>query len=589
MHFDDRLATVLRQPAAGGAIVRIQYRQLLDLLGTNPHDASSPQIDAAYARLAQLSARIPATERAAILREPWMRLRSPRLISVLAENDLPVAAAAIAQAQLSEEEWLDLTPALPIRARSLMRDRLDLGPEVEKVMIRLGIHNRGLPPAETAAGASTPDGTLILDETVLEAEFPGEAVSAQDPQVRTTPAESQGTDGIGALVRRIEEFRKARQLAGGAAPSGDSPRLPLDDQLSDASAGGLQSFDFATDNEGRITWSTPGVAPMLVGLRISADDAGGTFGASPAFAAGLRRRQPVRRERVSIVAAPAVSGEWVIDASPRFDQASGRFTGYIGRMRRPAVGTDSAAPAPVAPEADRMRQLLHELRTPVNAIQGFAEVIQQQLFGPTPHEYRALAAGIVGDAARILAGFEDLDRLAKLEAGAMQLEAGPCDLGPLLTQTVNRIQPFSAPRESGFAMRIEDEPLSVAMDSRDAERLVWRLLATLAASAAPGEILKLRARARDGMARISMQLPTTLMAQSDAEFFHASVPSTAPALSAGMFGGGFALRLSASEARSLGGGLERKEDRLRLFLPLAPAGLTTGTSIHSQSDEAKDG
>ena len=58
--------------------------------------------------------------------------------------------------------------------------------------------------------------------------------------------------------------------------------------------------------------------------------------------------------------------------------------------------------------------MLHELRTPVNAIQGFAEVIQQQLFGPTPHEYRALAAGIAGDAARILSAFEELDRLAGL-------------------------------------------------------------------------------------------------------------------------------------------------------------------------------
>lgn len=581
MHFDDRLATVLRQRATGGAIVRIQYRQLLDLLGTNPHDVNSPQIDAAYARLAQLAVKIPPEERAAIIDEPWMRLRSPRLIAALAQNDLPVAVAAVRKARLSEEEWLDLIPALPIRARSILRHRRDLGAEVEGLMARLGIRDQGLPPAESSSVIQPTDeaGPVEVPEAA------GEPVPEAEPQ----QDEIERTDGIGALVRRIEEFRKARQLIDGAITPGDSPRLPLEDNVQGAAANGLRSFDFATDGEGRITWSTPGLAPMLAGLRITADDAGGSFDASPGFTAGVRRRQPLRQERVSIVAAPAVSGEWVVDASPRFDRASGRFTGYIGRMRRPAASPAKAPPVPAASEADRMRQLLHELRTPVNAIQGFAEVIQQQLFGPTPHEYRALAAGIVGDAARILAGFEDLDRLARLEGGAMQLESGTCELGPLLAQTVSRIEPFSAPRKSGFAIRIEDEPLSVAIDMRDAERLVWRLLATLASSTAPGEVLKLRARARNGMARVSMQLPATLAALSDEELFSASVPATTQVLSAGMFGGGFALRLTASEARSLGGGLQRKEDRLRLFVPLAPeTGSTTGEAGNHPPSEAND-
>jgi hypothetical protein len=577
MHFDDRLATVLRQSAASGTIVRIQYRQLLDLLGTIPHDANGPSVDAAYDRLAQLSEKIPAEERAAILREPWMRLRSPRLIAVLSDNELPVADAAIAKAQLSEEEWLDLAPALPLKARGFLRNRHDLGPEVERLKERMGVLSRGLPPVD-----------LILQEPAEEDELlvPSPLAAPIHPPQFHAP-EPERVQGIGAIVRRIEEFRKARNLVDGAVPSIDSPRLPLDEPLSCTAASVVRSFDFSTDNEGRITWSTPSVAPMLVGLRITADDIGGTFGASPGFIAGLRRRQPLRQEHVSIVAAPAVSGEWLVDASPRFDRGSGRFTGYIGRMRRPAADTANLEPTQAASEADRMRQLLHELRTPVNAIQGFAEVIQQQLFGPTPHEYRALAASIVGDAARILAGFEDLDRLAKLEGRAMQLDAGAADLAQLLTEAVNRIEPFSAPRKSGFAMRIDDEPLAVAMDRRDAERLVWRLLATLASSAEPGEMLKLRARAVNGMARVSMQLPAALASRSDDELFSASVTTTAQPLSAGIFGGGFALRLSASEARSLGGGLQRHEDRLRLLLPLAPAPELPGYSW--DDEEARDG
>ena len=40
MHFDDRLATVLRLGADGERASRTQFRQLIDLLGSAPADAS---------------------------------------------------------------------------------------------------------------------------------------------------------------------------------------------------------------------------------------------------------------------------------------------------------------------------------------------------------------------------------------------------------------------------------------------------------------------------------------------------------------------------------------------------------------------
>ena len=43
MHFDDRLATVLRSAPSGEAMARVQYRQLLDLLGTLPVEAEGPR------------------------------------------------------------------------------------------------------------------------------------------------------------------------------------------------------------------------------------------------------------------------------------------------------------------------------------------------------------------------------------------------------------------------------------------------------------------------------------------------------------------------------------------------------------------
>ena len=91
MRFDDRLSTVLRKPATNGVIARIQYRQLLDLLGTSPSEVNGPQIDAAYLRLHELSGMVPEAERAAVLGEPMARLRSP-IDSRTARNDDQVDA-----------------------------------------------------------------------------------------------------------------------------------------------------------------------------------------------------------------------------------------------------------------------------------------------------------------------------------------------------------------------------------------------------------------------------------------------------------------------------------------------------------------
>lgn len=63
-------------------------------------------------------------------------------------------------------------------------------------------------------------------------------------------------------------------------------------------------------------------------------------------------------------------------------------------------------------DGDDLRQALHELRTPVNAIQGFAELIREELFGPAPERCRRLAQGIADDAALILAGLAAIERHA---------------------------------------------------------------------------------------------------------------------------------------------------------------------------------
>ncbi len=552
MHFDDRLATVLRLRAQGTALARIQYRQLLDLLGTQPSDARSESVEAAYQRLAELSAAIPAPERAAILRDKAMRLRSPRLVAALSATEPMLAGAAIDAAQLDPAQWTDLLPALPPTARARLGSRSDLIPLLTKQLERLGVARASLPAAQAATA-----------EAAADSEQPAEPVPAAAP----VTADDEGS--ISAIVKRIEAYRKARN----PEVTGESPRLPLDEDHILHVPPEARAFDFATNANGQIVWADPGVAPMVIGQPLAAP------GAPDALINTIARRQPIGGIRIELAGSPGIAGAWRVDASPRFDPLSGQFLGHQGRMRRwPSLVSPAQAPSPDS-EAERIRQLLHELRTPVNAIQGFSEVIQQQLFGPTPHEYRALAASIAGDAARMLAAFEELERLARLESAAMQLDPGECDLAEVFTATIAQLAAHTGQRGSSFALTAGAEPRPVALARLEVERLAWRLLATLAGTAAPGETLAIGVEGDAATYRIVLAMPASLAARSDQDLFEAA-PGTIPqAISAGVFGVGFALRLARAEAMAAGGDLVRNGPNLILTIPA----LTGISEHHSQA------
>ncbi len=342
---DDRLATVLSTKVSGARGLRIQYRQLLDLLGRMPPDFVLPA--PALARLTELDAELPATERAEILRSSPASLRQPGLILRLAGQEPPVAAAAIAAARLDDWQWSALIAELPLAARGHLRHRRDLGPRATAMLARFGIGDLGLP---SPAGEAD-----VLDLGILE---PIE-------QVDLDPAEPDGAlpadGGIGAIVRRIEAFRRnrraeTRQFGEDAADGTGDPRLPLIDAARAELAPRSAKMRFATDVGGRVVWADEGYAAAMVGLPFGSEDRLAPARCDRASARAIRQRRPLHRARFEIEGSPQVAGIWRADATPQFDPVGGRFLGYRGVLRRPSdVASEADNPA------DRLRQLLHEL------------------------------------------------------------------------------------------------------------------------------------------------------------------------------------------------------------------------------------
>ena len=105
------------------------------------------------------------------------------------------------------------------------------------------------------------------------------------------------------------------------------------------------------------------------------------------------------------------------------------------------------------------------------------------------------------------------------------------------------------------------------MAEKDAESLVWRVLATVAGGVQEGEELTLDLARREDMGTLSIQLPASLVGEED--LFAATVRPVGGAIRSGFFGAGFALRLARAEAEAADGALHRENSRLMLTLPLA--------------------
>lgn len=590
MLFDDRLATVLRMRVGGEAALRTQFRQLLDLLGA--HDtrlsgqamariarsanALSPWernrilirpalengdprlgIISGFVRLYELQEAIPRETQSEILREPGLRLRNPECVAFLAEGEPKPAAAVVATARLTEAQWLDLIPRLPVTARGFLRHRRDLSPPVKRLLERLGVQDLVLPMARVSQEAAAEPAAPPIQSSPAPAPVPTAA-----------PQPSAPLDGIGELRRRIEAFRENRQQGR------VSPRLPLSDATQQSDPISKSPIDLATDASGTVVRADGVAAPMLAGLRLTAPEPGTLIEFGNDIATSLRRRLPLHGAAIRIEAAPEISGAWRMDAAPRFSPETGAFLGYLARLYRPNLPAIDDQPDTAA---DAMRQVLHELRTPVNAIQGFAEIIQQQIFGTVPHEYRAHAASIAGDAANLMAGFDEVDRLVKLESSAMELEAGESDLREALSDTVERLDRVLRASNAGFNLDVSGSSFAIALDRSEAMALCWRLLASAAGALGPGEEAQLDLSSDGETIRLLLDIPGSLR---DAPADTSRDGQRRRAISAGMFGPRFTFRLAEAEATAASGGLTCDQDRVSLTLPA----LTAVAAAHSSEN-----
>ncbi|QUD86603.1 ATP-binding protein [Phenylobacterium montanum] len=128
----------------------------------------------------------------------------------------------------------------------------------------------------------------------------------------------------------------------------------------------------------------------------------------------------------------------------------------ITDMKRQAAELEAAlrrAEAASSAKDEFLANMSHEIRTPLNGVLGLAEVLRRTSLDPMQRDLVGVIVSSAGALNQILADVLDLSRL---EAGRIEIESRPFDLGELLRETAALFAPTA--RGKGLALACEIAP-----------------------------------------------------------------------------------------------------------------------------------
>lgn len=473
------------------------------------------------------------------------------LVALFLDEDPTVLAPLLLAARLPDTAWEDIAWCAPPRARAIMAARTGLPARVRRFLTRFGpavpmledgrpsagrlpdVHDAGAlacQPADTAARVSSGPVQPVAEPATATPTSPDVVPPDQPP---ATDDDAQ----VRRLIDRIEAYRArmAMPAVGGAPVSMDVDAAPQARPEEDtrqvipwpgrprasetpavaANDTGLplpprpeRMFRDLASSVADWRWETDRLSVLRYVDGLSSSDEAELVGQSLlslAVAAGaalegpMRRRVPFRDIRVRI-AEGAAQGRWLFAGVPYFDRTTGQYLGYRGTatavLQRPAAVSRSSVSDTQEAEATAQESLLagealstmaHEVRTPLNAIMGFAQMIESETVGPVPEPYRKRASGIITEAEQLMGAIDSVQDTTRLKRGSYQLLDELFNPAELVQSLVDAHQEQAHRRGVYLVSRIGGAVPPMRGDPHFIKRALGRLLVLAAAGAHPGE------------------------------------------------------------------------------------------------------
>lgn len=454
MAFDDRLRTVLGSPAEDAHDRAVRWRQLVELAARGG-GGDAALVEQAISDIRADAPIVDEQVRMAAARAVASLELPIELVAAFAADRLSVAAPILAAARLTASDWGEVLACASEECRRFIR---------------------ALRSEEVAPGVVA--------------------------QIAEEPVEHSPIPSIGEVVARIERLRQSREP--GSEAESTEP-------------GATRLFQWECDDSGDIAWVEGAPRGPLIGRSIARHDEDG--GLEPRVFHAFAERMPFHEATLELAEGTSVAGKWKISGSPAFDAATGRFSGYRGIAEREQVeAPPRSSPLDALPDADSLRELAHEIKTPLNAIIGFGEIISGQYLGPAHHSYRGRAAEIVAQARLLLTAIEDLDFAAKLRSASVG-KGQTAHVGRLVEAVAPELRQLAETRGVELDASRTTRDLDVAGEPELVERLIFRMASAVIEQAEQGERLALSVDRTAEDCRVTISRPHALQDLTEAQLF----------------------------------------------------------------------
>jgi signal transduction histidine kinase len=181
-----------------------------------------------------------------------------------------------------------------------------------------------------------------------------------------------------------------------------------------------------------------------------------------------------------------------------FNKLVGRF-GKAEKAYRQDLARASAADRE---RAAFLAAVSHELRSPLNAILGFADILMEEVDGPLSHSAREEVEQIRGSGAHLAALINDILEFSALESGQLKLTRSPVDLNALANELVREASVLVGDKE--LTVRVEGEPQVFArVDGRRVRQILGNLVNNAIKFTQRGEVI-VRVRREGALASLAV-------------------------------------------------------------------------------------
>lgn len=176
----------------------------------------------------------------------------------------------------------------------------------------------------------------------------------------------------------------------------------------------------------------------------------------------------------------------------RFTTAEREYRAHLARAR--AADRDRAA---------FLAAVSHELRSPLNAILGFSDILVQEVDGPLAAEAKEEVEQIRGSGQHLLGLINDILELSAIESGQLRLSLGPVDVAHLCRDVAREARLTLGSRL--LELRVDGEaPVFAHADARRTRQIIGNLVGNAVKFTAEGEVV-IHVAASGGQAEIRVR------------------------------------------------------------------------------------